>query len=35
MIWRWIFFGELIPAAGLAIAAFFLPESPRLLVQKK
>ncbi|MCQ1060811.1 sugar porter family MFS transporter [Photobacterium sp. ZSDE20] len=33
--WRWMFFGELIPAAVLAIAAFFLPESPRWLVQQK
>lgn len=32
--WQWMFWAELIPAAGYLVGTFFIPESPRYLVKK-
>lgn len=34
MGWRWMFWGEVIPAAAFMIMVFFIPESPRWLAMK-
>lgn len=34
MGWRWMFWGEVVPAAAFMIMVFFIPESPRWLAMK-
>lgn len=34
MGWRWMFWGEVFPAAAFMIMVFFIPESPRWLAMK-